>query len=193
MQVAREKAIDRRQDRNLVPRRSSDRPEEQDHPAVGQARHPPERADAISEPPRPTSSARSARNRARAWALILPACNTEAMNLHLAEIAKAVAPGAHAVLLVDQAGWHLSQQDCSFPPTSPFIALPPKCPELNPGRKHLAVYARQLALKPHLQILRRYRRPLLRCLEQAHRPPLENHVHRTAPMGTSVLINEKWY
>src|SRR4029077_15631808 len=28
-------------------------------------------------------------------ALILPACNTEAMNLHLAEIAKAVAPGAH--------------------------------------------------------------------------------------------------
>jgi hypothetical protein len=30
------------------------------------------------------------------------------MNLHLAEIAKTVAPGAHAVLLVDQAGWHLS-------------------------------------------------------------------------------------
>ena len=30
------------------------------------------------------------------------------MNLHLAEIAKAVAPSAHAVLLVDQAGWHLS-------------------------------------------------------------------------------------
>jgi hypothetical protein len=28
-------------------------------------------------------------------ALILPACNTEAMNLHLAEIAKAVAAGAH--------------------------------------------------------------------------------------------------
>ena len=41
-------------------------------------------------------------------ALILPACNSEAMNLHLVEIAKAVAPGAHAVLLVDQAGWHLS-------------------------------------------------------------------------------------
>jgi putative transposase len=36
-------------------------------------------------------------------ALILPACNSEAMNLHLAEIAKAVAPAAHAILLVDQA------------------------------------------------------------------------------------------
>ena len=41
-------------------------------------------------------------------ALILPTCNTEAMNLHLVEIAATVAPGAHAVLLVDQAGWHLS-------------------------------------------------------------------------------------
>src|SRR5712671_8236884 len=51
-------------------------------------------------------------------ALILPSCNTEAMNLHLTEIAKAVEPGAHAVLLVDQADG-ICQQDCSFPPTSP--------------------------------------------------------------------------
>jgi hypothetical protein len=41
-------------------------------------------------------------------ALIMPACNSEAMNLHLAEIAATVAPAAHAILLVDQAGWHLS-------------------------------------------------------------------------------------
>jgi hypothetical protein len=32
------------------------------------------------------------------------------MSLHLAEIARAVAPGAHAVLLLDQAGWHLSDK-----------------------------------------------------------------------------------
>ena len=37
-------------------------------------------------------------------ALVLPACNTEAVNLHLAEIAETVAPGAHAVFLVGQAG-----------------------------------------------------------------------------------------
>jgi hypothetical protein len=30
------------------------------------------------------------------------------MNLHLAEIAATVAPAAHAILLVDQAGWHMS-------------------------------------------------------------------------------------
>jgi transposase len=53
------------------------------------------------------------------------------MNLHLAEIAKAVAPGAHAVLLVDQAGWHLSQA-LIVPANITTIALPSKCPELNP-------------------------------------------------------------
>jgi hypothetical protein len=32
------------------------------------------------------------------------------MTLHLAEISHAVAPGAHAVVLLDQAGWHLSKR-----------------------------------------------------------------------------------
>jgi len=53
------------------------------------------------------------------------------MNLHLAEIAKAVAPGAHAVLLVDQAGWHLSPR-LFIPANITIMPLPPKCPELNP-------------------------------------------------------------
>jgi hypothetical protein len=30
--------------------------------------------------------------------------------LHLKEIAQVVAPGAHAVLLLDQAGWHQSKK-----------------------------------------------------------------------------------
>jgi putative transposase len=64
-------------------------------------------------------------------ALILPTCNSEAMNLHLAEIAKAVAPAAHAILLVDQAGWHLSTR-LVVPANITIMALPPKCPELNP-------------------------------------------------------------
>src|SRR5471032_3063215 len=64
-------------------------------------------------------------------ALILPTCNTEAMNLHLAEIAEMVAPGAHAVLIVDQAGWHMSTR-LVVPPNITIIALPSKCPELNP-------------------------------------------------------------
>ena len=62
-------------------------------------------------------------------ALILPAFNTEAMNL--AEIAEMVAPGAHAVLLVDQAGWHMSMR-LAVPHNITIIALPSKSPELNP-------------------------------------------------------------
>ena len=52
------------------------------------------------------------------------------MNLHLAEIAEIVAPGAHAVLMVEQAGWHLSTR-LVVPSNITIIALPPKCPELN--------------------------------------------------------------
>jgi putative transposase len=53
------------------------------------------------------------------------------MSLHLAEIATEVAPGAHAVLLLDQAGWHLSKH-LIVPPNITLLPLPPKCPELNP-------------------------------------------------------------
>lgn len=63
--------------------------------------------------------------------LVLPVCNTKAMALHLEEISKAVAPGAHAVLLLDQAGWHLSD-DLVVPENITLLPLPPKCPELNP-------------------------------------------------------------
>jgi hypothetical protein len=58
--------------------------------------------------------------------LILPVWNSEAMNLHLAEIANAVAPWSHAVLPVDRAGWHLSAR---LPPLSRWRRNAPK---LNP-------------------------------------------------------------
>ena len=66
--------------------------------------------------------------RGKGAALILPACNTEAMHLHLAEIAETV---AHAVLLVDQAGWHMSMR-LVVPSNITIITLPSKSPELNP-------------------------------------------------------------
>ena len=37
-------------------------------------------------------------------ALVLPRADTEAMNLHLVEIGRAVAPGAHAMLILDEIG-----------------------------------------------------------------------------------------
>ena len=63
--------------------------------------------------------------------LIMPRCNTDAMNLHLKEISTAVASGAHAVLLVDRAGWHLAK-DMKTPDNITLLPLPSKSPELNP-------------------------------------------------------------
>ena len=63
-------------------------------------------------------------------ALVLPFCNTAGMNLHLAEISRMVSPGRHAVLLLDQAGWHLSGE-VAVPDNITLLPLPAKCPELN--------------------------------------------------------------
>ena len=52
------------------------------------------------------------------------------MSLHLAEIARMVEPGRHAVLLLDQSGWHLSA-DLEVPANITVLPLPAKCPELN--------------------------------------------------------------
>jgi hypothetical protein len=53
------------------------------------------------------------------------------MNMHLEEIVFHVAPGAHAVVILDQAGWHGST-DLVVPPNITLLPLPPRCPELNP-------------------------------------------------------------
>jgi hypothetical protein len=45
------------------------------------------------------------------------------MTLHLAEIAQAVTPGSHAVLLLDQAGWHVSRK-LKVPPNITLLPLP---------------------------------------------------------------------
>jgi hypothetical protein len=67
----------------------------------------------------------------KAAGLILPECNIQAMNLHLAEIAAAVAPGAHAALILDQAGWQVSDK-LIVPPNITLVPLPPYSPDLNP-------------------------------------------------------------
>jgi transposase len=53
------------------------------------------------------------------------------MTLHLAEISQAVAPGAHAVVVLDQAGWHHSKQ-LVIPANITLVPLPAKAPVLNP-------------------------------------------------------------
>jgi DDE superfamily endonuclease len=83
-----------------------------------------------NSPSLPTLSG-SSENEGSHEGLVLPSCNTEAMSLHLAEIATQVAPGAHAVLVLDQAGWRLSSH-LVVPENITLLPLPPKCSELNP-------------------------------------------------------------
>jgi hypothetical protein len=49
------------------------------------------------------------------------------MSLHLAEISQAVAPGAHAIVLLDQAGWHQSRR-LVIPANITLLLLPAKAP-----------------------------------------------------------------
>jgi len=65
-------------------------------------------------------------------AIITPCANTEMMNLHLAEISTQVAPGAHAVLICDGAGWHQKGERLNIPENISLLPLPPYSPELNP-------------------------------------------------------------
>ena len=54
------------------------------------------------------------------------------MTLHLAEISRLVAPGAHAVVTLDGAGWHQTGGKLRVPDNVSLLPLPPYAPELNP-------------------------------------------------------------
>ena len=64
-------------------------------------------------------------------AIMMPKANTRAMQLHLNEISRAVAGGAHAAVLMDRAGWHTTGK-LNVPKNITIILLPSRAPELNP-------------------------------------------------------------
>ena len=63
--------------------------------------------------------------------LALPFANTDMMQLHIDEITIRIAPGAHAVLILDRAGWHTTG-NLKWPENITPILLPSRAPELNP-------------------------------------------------------------
>jgi len=72
----------------------------------------------------------------------LPYADKHAMTLHLAEISQAVAPGAHAVVIVDGAGWHKPGGRLKLPENISTLVLPSYSPELNP-QENVWQYLRQ--------------------------------------------------
>ena len=114
-------------------------------------------------------------------ALVLPACNSEAMQLHLDEIATKVTRGAHAIVLFDQAGWH-GGKVLEVPSNISLMSLPPRAPELN-GEENIRQFMRQNWLSTGSSNPLTISRSLLLGLEHAHRSALEDHVRRAPRLG----------
>lgn len=68
---------------------------------------------------------------AKCVGLVMPRSNTQSMQAHLDEIAKAVGPSNHAAVLMDRAPWHMTHK-LIIPANMTIIPLPPVSPELNP-------------------------------------------------------------
>ena len=89
----------------------------------------------------------------QAFALALPEATTASMSLFLARFAQELAPGTHAVLLLDRAGWHVAR-GLSVPANVTLLPLPPYSPELNPVER-VWLYLRERFLS--LRVFRDYR------------------------------------
>lgn len=71
-------------------------------------------------------------DRATGAALVLPYANVDMMQLHLDEISRSVRNGAHAVVVLDGAGYHEKAAELEAPNNITLLTLPPYSPELNP-------------------------------------------------------------
>jgi len=64
------------------------------------------------------------------FSMIAPQCNTESMN-HFLQLLTEYYNNYRIVLILDKAGWHISQT-LKLPPNLVLLHLPPYSPELNP-------------------------------------------------------------
>ena len=62
---------------------------------------------------------------------MLPEVSTEAMSLFLERFSTERQDGEHAVMVLDQAGWH-GARALRIPGNVTLVPLPPYAPELNP-------------------------------------------------------------
>ena len=74
-------------------------------------------------------------------ALILPIANIASMKKHLEEISDCVDAGNHAVVVLDQARWHVSK-GLKIQDNLSLLSLPPYSPELNP-QENVWLFLRQ--------------------------------------------------
>jgi transposase len=108
-----------------------------------------------------------------AFALVLPRVNADTMNVFLAHFAGQLAPGVHAVLILDQAGWH-DERALHVPASITLLPLPSASPELNPVER-IWLYLRERylshrVLDDYQAVLEAVCRAWNRLLDEAGRP-----------------------
>ena len=82
-----------------------------------------------------------------AFALVLPAVGTAAMQIFLDRFAATLGPDEQAVMVLDGAGWH-GARALVVPPNITLVPLPPYSPQLNPmERVWLYLRERYLSLR----------------------------------------------
>ena len=168
-----------------MPGRDAGRPEEQTHLPLGQERLTSSRHPRSTCPVAYLFGAVCPERGAGA-ALVLPACNSEAMQLHLDEIATKVTPGGHAIVLLDQAGWH-GAKALKVPSNISLMPLPPRAPELN-GQENIWQFMRQNWLSN--RVFKSFDDIVDHCCyawNNAHRSALEDHVYRPPRLGNRGL------
>lgn len=65
------------------------------------------------------------------FALVIPVVSTEAMNIFLQGFSSRLPDDEHAVMVLDQVGWH-GANDLRLPHNVSLVPWPPYSPELNP-------------------------------------------------------------
>ena len=173
---------------NMVPRRGPDWPEERSCSPMGQARERGQGSPPINATTTPICSRRDLPSAgcSERDALALPYADTDMTCSFTSMKSRTgnVAAGAHAVLLLDRAGWHTTCK-LDMPANITPIFLPSRAPELNPVENVWQYLTPELALKHRLRKLRRHRRRRLqRQVAKAHRRARQkSSIHRNARMG----------
>lgn len=78
----------------------------------------------------------------------MPEVSTAAMQIYLDNFAETIAPDEHAVMVLDQAGWH-GANALEVPDRITLLALPARSPELNPVER-LWLYLKERFLSHRL-------------------------------------------
>jgi transposase len=110
------------------------------------------------------------------------------MQLHLDEISRHVAKRAHAVLLLDRAGWHTTEK-LDVPKNMTLIFLPSRSPELNPV-ENIWQYLRQNWLSN--RVFDTYDAIIDAACDAWRKLVAQtehDHINRNAEMGTCRSIN----